>query len=288
MGDLVGSAVQGASAGHPGWRWWWHRQLKRPFFGRFMGRGWRWPAEVPTEGWQRVSLPSGSHSTLAALLKTTPAAQPLGVVVCAHPMGMAAKGFWLREGHAQALLDAGFHVLSYDFNGFGESPSTNFDWSADALATGRWARQRFPGLPVHALGASFGATNTLTAMAAGGDYPYQRVVAEAVPPTLPLFWKAYPLAHAVLRAGQLLAPRVERRLRAEEGLRHLPPGVAVLLVHSHGDRWTPVAHGDRLAAAAPPGALLQRLVLQRAGHTHGLRDEHATYWPAVLRFLQAG
>ena len=284
MGELVGSLWQRATAGRPGAQWWWHHQLKKPFFGRFM-KPWRWPADVAPEGWQRHAITSASHATLVAVLRETVARPVRGVVVCAHPMGLAAKGFWLRNGHADALLAAGFHVLAFDFNGFGESASTNFDWPADALAVGRWARARYPGLSVHAMAASFGAMHTLNALAVGDDFPYRRVIAEGVPPTLPLFWKAYPFAHAVLQLGRIVTPAVERRLRPEAAITKLPPGVRVLLVHSHGDRWTPVWHGDRLAAAAPAGAQLERLVLQRADHTHGMRDEREAYWPAVERFL---
>jgi pimeloyl-ACP methyl ester carboxylesterase len=283
MGELAGAAWQGVATTSVDARWWWYRQVKKPFFGRFM-KPWRWPQGVAEDGWERVQIDSPSHSTLAAVLRHTHAAVPLGVVVCAHPMGLACKGFWLRNGHAQALLDAGFHVLAYDFNGFGESPSTNFDYPSDALAAGRWAQQRFAGLPVHALCASFGAMNTLDALADDG-FPYQRVVAEGCAPSLPLFWKSYPVAHAVLQAGRLVAPAVERRLRPEAALAHLPAHVRVLLVHSRGDRWTPVAHGDRLAAAAPSGAQLQRLTLTHADHTHGMRDEREVYWPAVHEFL---
>ena len=285
MGELVGSAWQRATAGNVDARWWWHRQLKKPFFGRFM-QPWRWPAGVPQDGWQRHAIASPSHAVLCALLRET-AVRPLrGVVVCAHPMGLAAKGFWLRNGHAEALLAAGFHVLAFDFNGFGESPSTNFDWPSDALAVGRWARARFPGLPVHALTASFGAMNTINALV-DADYPYQRVVAEGCPPTLPLFWKAYPFAHAVLEIGRRVTPAIERRLRPEAAMAALKAGVRVLLVHSEGDRWTPVWHGDRLAAAAPAGSHVERLVLKRADHTHAMRDEPEAYWPAVQRFLMS-
>jgi hypothetical protein len=85
--------------------------------------------------------------------------------------------------------------------------------------------------------------------------------------------------------GRLFTPDVERRLRPESAIKKLPSGVRLLLVHSHGDRWTPVWHGDRIAAAAPSGARVERLVLQRADHTHGMRDEREVYWPAVERFL---
>ena len=282
MGESLAPALR-AERAHREARWWWHRQLKKPFFGRFM-KPWRWPAGVPEAGWARHAVASPSHAALCVLLRTTDAAPALGVVVCAHPMGLAAKGHWLRQGHAQALRAAGFHVVSFDFNGFGESPSTNFDWPADLLAVGRWAVRRFVGLPVHALGASFGAMHALNALTAA-DYPFQRVVAEACPPTLPLFWRAYPIPHAVLQVARLIAPAAERRLRPEVAIASLPAGVRLLLVHSEGDPLTPVWHGDRLQAAAPAGSRVERLVLERAGHAQGMADEPERYWPAVRQFL---
>jgi uncharacterized protein len=285
MGEYAGAAWQRVTAGQPAARWWWHRQLKKPFFGRFM-KPWRWPQDVATDGWQRVTVTSGSHAELAALVGETSAAPVRGVVVCAHPMGLAAKGFWLRNGHAQALLEAGFHVVLFDFNGFGESPSTNFDWPADVVAVGQWARRRFAGLPVHVLGASFGAMNTLNAMP-HPEFPFDRIVAEGAAATLPLFWQAYPFAHAVLQVGRFFAPTMERNLRAEWCIRQMKPEARLLLIHSRADTWTPVFHGDRLQAAAPAGAHLSRLTLASADHTHGMRDERDTYWPAVRDFLTA-
>lgn len=283
MGEAVRSSLGiGLGSGPAAPRWFWHHQLKKPFFGRFM-KPWRWPAGVPAEGWQRVTIDSASGSPLAALLKR--AAQGRGIVVCAHPMGLAAKGFWLRYGHAQALLDAGFHVLAFDFNGFGESPSTSFEYPLDAVAAGQWVRQRFPGLPVHALCASFGALNTLSAMDRA-DFPYDSVVAEGCSPSLPQFWKAYPFAYAVLQASRVLAPASERRIRPVAHLPRAKPGVPLLLIHSHGDRWTPVAFGDELELAVAPTTPFRRLVLERADHTHGLRDEPGRYLPAVLEFFE--
>src|SRR5688572_26397595 len=124
MGDAIRSSLGiGRGSGPATTRWWPHHQMKKPFFGRFM-QPWRWPADVSTAGWERFAIASPSGSRLATLMKQAPEGR--GVVVCAHPMGLAAKGFWLRQGHADALLAAGYHVLAFDFNGFGESPSTSF------------------------------------------------------------------------------------------------------------------------------------------------------------------
>lgn len=262
-------------------RWYAHYLLKKPFFGRFM-KPWRWPADVPREGWERVRIASRSTSLLETIVARTPL-PPRGVVVCAHPMGYACKGFWLRHGHAQALLDAGFHVVAFDFNGFGESPSTNFDFPGDVVSVGNWARGAFAGLPVHALTASFGAINTLSAIAEA-DFPYDKVVAEGCPPTLPDFWKAYPFAHAVLNISRRISPQGELRLRPTHHLAHMRE-VDVLLIHSRGDRWTPVHFGDALQQAASRPERIRRVILDKADHTHGMRDEPQRYWNAVLEFF---
>lgn len=262
-------------------RWYGHYLLKKPFFGRFM-KPWRWPADVPQEGWERVHITSRSTSRLEAIVARTPL-PPRGVVVCAHPMGYACKGFWLRHGHAQALLDAGFHVVAFDFNGFGESPSTNFDFPGDALSVGQWARGAFAGLPVHALAASFGAMNTLSAIAEA-DFPYDKVVAEGCSPTLPDFWKAYPFAHAVLNISRRISPQSELHLRPVHHLARMRD-VDVLLIHSRADRWTPVHFGDALQQAASRPERIQRVILDKAEHTHGMRDEPQRYWSAVLEFF---
>lgn len=262
-------------------RWYGHLLLKKPFFGRFM-KPWRWPADVPREGWERVQIASRSTSQLEAIVARTPLS-PRGVVVCAHPMGFACKGFWLRHGHAQALLDAGFHVVAFDFNGFGESPSTNFDYPGDVIAVGSWARGAFAGLPVHALTASFGAINTLSAIDEA-DFPYDKVVAEACAPSLPDFWKAYPFAHVVLNISRRINPQGELRLRPTHHLANMRD-VDVLLIHSRGDRWTPAHFGDALQQAASRPERIQRMILDKADHTHGMRDEPQRYWNAVLEFF---
>ena len=140
MGEALRSTFGvGRGNGAAASRWLWHHQLKKPFFGRFM-KPWRWPDGLAVAGWERLAIDSASGSRLVALMQLAPRGR--GVVVCAHPMGLAAKGFWLRHGHAQALLEAGYHVVAFDFNGFGESPSTNFDYPLDVIAQVVTAGQR--------------------------------------------------------------------------------------------------------------------------------------------------
>jgi uncharacterized protein len=259
-----------------------YRLLKKPFFGRF-NRPWRWPKGVSEEAYQRHEVVGRSGARLRVLIRE--AAQARGVLVLAHPMGAAAKGFYLRQGHVDAFVAAGFHCVTFDFNGFGESESTDFDYSGDLLAVAHWAGSRFPGLPMAAVGASFGAMRAMEA-AADASCRFSVIVAEAVAPSLPEFWKIYPLHYTLLRLLKLASPGGERRLRPSAMIREYPPGRSVLLIHSHADRFTPPSHGDALEHAAPPHVLVERLVLEKSEHTHALRDERERYLGTVLEFLE--
>lgn len=284
MGELVGIGLGtqgGARIGGPGF----YRLLKLPFFGRFM-KPWRWPLDVPRDRYERAEVPSRSGAALRVLLRRTPTETASGVVLFAHPMGLAAKGFWLKYGHADAFLARGYHVVAFDFNGFGESPSANFDYPGDVISVARYVRRRFPGQRVVLVGASFGAMRSLEA-AAEEPGLFDAVVAEAAAPTLPDFWKHYPLPYAVLQASRWIVPAWEKRLRPELLLsraKALPP---TLLIHSRADRWTPPGFGDRIERAAAGRGRVDRLIVDHAEHTHAFRDSRDAYVARVFGFLDS-
>lgn len=261
-----------------------YRTLKRPFFGRFM-KPWRWPEGVAPDRYERVRIASRSGASLHGLVRLA-SAPARGVAVLAHPMGLAAKGFWLKYGHADLFTARGYHVVAFDFNGFGESPSSNFDYPGDLISTGHFARGRFPRLPVFAIGASFGSMRSLEAASEPGQ-PFAAVVAEAAAANLPDFWKHYPVAYALLQASRVIYPPWERRLRPEYLLARAASVPPLLLIHSRADRWTPPAFGDRIAAAVQDRGRVERLIVDGAEHTHALRDARAAYTDTVFSFLDA-
>lgn len=268
-----------------GVRRWTYRQLKRPFFGRYM-RPWRWPAGVEREPYAPVTVRARNGAQLAALVRRARPARSAGVLVLAHPMGLAAKGFWLKHGHADAFAAAGFDLVSFDFNGFGESELDDFDYPGDLLAVGEFAREHFAPAPVSVVGASFGAMRALEA-ASTPEAPFASVVAESVAPTLPDFWRHYPVPYAVLMASRWIYPPWERRLRPVACLERLRRPIPVLLIHSRADVYTPPAHGDVIERVLAGRAPVTRLVVDGAEHTHALRDARDAYLAAVLPFLRA-
>jgi len=260
-----------------------HRVLRKPFFGRFEVP-WTWPDGEEQDSWERASFQSASGAVLAGLWGAAQG-RPVATLVLAHPMGKAAKGFWLKQGHAGLFRQAGFNVLVFDANGFGESPATSFDYPADILAAGLWAQARDPALKVGLVGASFGAGWGLCAMARERS-PFRLAVLEGAFPTLPDFWKHYPVAHACLRVAKAVAPALERRFRPESEAAKVVGSPEVLLIHGDQDKFTPPEHGRRLQRAFDGAARVELSVYEGVGHTFALRDAAPTYKAQVLPFLR--
>ena len=88
----------------------------------------------------------------------------------------------------------------------------------------------------------------------------------------------------MLNVSRRINPQGELHLRPVHHLARMRD-VDVLLIHSRADRWTPVHFGDALQQAASRPERIQRVILDKAEHTHGMRDEPQRYWNAVLEFF---
>jgi pimeloyl-ACP methyl ester carboxylesterase len=259
-----------------------HRILRKPFFGRFEVP-WQFPAGVDPAGWERVSFRNPRGGRLAGLIGEAEA-EPVGALVLAHPMGKAAKGFWLRFGYTDLFRKAGFHVLAFDLNGFGESEPVSFDYPADVAAAGRFLQERYPSLPVGLVGISLGAGWGLCSLARE-ESPYRAAVLEGAFPTLPDFWRRYPIAYAALRASQLVWPRLEHNLRPVADAARIRNHPDVLLIYGDADEFTPPAQGERLFRAMQGVANAEMWVLPGVGHTFAFRDRRDEYAERVVSFL---
>jgi len=259
-----------------------HRLLRKPFFGRFEVP-WSWPSAADETKWERVAFRNPRGARLAGIWGPAEG-ESLGTLVLAHPMGKAAKGFWLRHGHADLFRRSRFNVLAFDANGFGESESASFDYPGDILAAGLWAQARTPEHSIGLVGASFGAGWGLCSMARAGN-PYRTAVLEAAFPTLPEFWRHYPLAHAALRASQLIWPSIERNLRPEREAPNVLGRPSVLLIYGDQDKYTPPAYGERLMRAFGRAARSEICVIPGVDHTYAYRDAPEIYAERVILFL---
>ena len=260
-----------------------YQQFKKPFFGRFM-RPWRWPEDVDQEQWHRLSIDSESGSTLSALLAHSTSDQVKGAILMVHPMGVAAKGFWLKYGHADLLRQAGYHVMVFDLNGFGDSTNTTMDYPLDVLSAGRHLKEMFPDLPIGLLGTSMGAAMSVCAMSLPG-HPFKAAVLESAFPTLLHFWSRYPIPKLGIQVSKLLYPKGERQLRPLFAASNLVSTPSLFMIYGDQDIFTPVDDGQLLWRALKQKTKTEFWQVEGADHTHAYRAQPSEYSSRVVAFF---
>lgn len=262
-----------------------YRIFKKPFFGRFE-KPWRWPEDADREQWQSLSIESESGATIAALSAQAHTEHARGAVLMSHPMGVAAKGFWMKYGHAELLRKAGYHVMVFDLNGFGESTSTTMDFPLDILAAGQALQAKYPELPVAVLGASMGAAMSICAMAQP-KHPFKAAVLESAFPTLLHFWSRYPIPKLGIQLSKVVYPSGERRLRPVHAAENLVGNPDILLIYGESDEFTPVKDGKFLWNSLKEKARTEFWQVPGAKHTHAYSVQPHEYEARVVGFLDA-
>lgn len=260
-----------------------YKLFKKPFFGRFV-RPWRWPDSVDQSHWQRLSVDSQSGAIIAALLAPAHTPQAKGAVLMSHPMGVVAKGFWMKYGHAELLRQAGYHVMVFDLNGFGESTSTTMDYPLDVLAAGQALQARYPDLPVAVLGASMGAAMSVCAMAQP-EHPFKAAVLESAFPTLLHFWSRYPIPKLGIQFSKILYPAGERSLRPTHAAENLVGSPGLLMIYGDDDEFTPIKDGELLWQALKHRTATEFWKVPGAKHTHAYAAQPKQYAEKVIGFL---
>jgi uncharacterized protein len=262
-----------------------YRLFKKPFFGRFV-RPWHWPENIDQRQWQRLSVKSESGAILAALLGTAHTQEAKGAVLLAHPMGAAAKGFWLKYGHTELLRHEGYHVMVFDLNGFGESTSTTMDFPLDILAVGHALQAHYPDLPVAVLGSSMGAAMSVCAMAQPG-HPFKAAILESAFPTLLHFWSRYRIPSLGIKLSKLVYPAGERRLRPTYAAENLVGNPPVLMIYGDADEYTPVRDGKLLWQSLRRKTITDFWLVPGAKHTQAYGAHPKEYAQRVIGFLDA-
>ena len=260
-----------------------YKIFKKPFFGRYV-KPWRWPEDSDQSQWRRLNIASESGASISALLASAYLPQAKGAVLMAHPMGVAAKGFWMKYGHAELLRQAGYHVMVFDLNGFGESSSTNMDFPLDVLAAGQALQAQYPDLPVAVVGASMGAAMSVCAMAQP-DHPFKAAVLEAAFPTLLHFWSRYPIPKLSIQVSKLVYPAAERRLRPIHAAERLVGSPSMLMIYGDADEFTPVKDGQLLWRALKNKTQTEFWQVPGATHTHAYAAQPEEYAQRVIGFL---
>jgi alpha-beta hydrolase superfamily lysophospholipase len=221
-----------------------YKLLKKPFFGNYMVK-WRNPlAEDEKEEWTQVQTYSKSGATIFGLFAKTKAINAKATIVLGHPMGKEAKGYFLKNGYCNLLLNNGYNVLIFDINGFGESGHGNFSYFEDIVAISIKAKELTPNLQIGYHGISLGG-QWATISFADNSHCYDFAIVESAATTLTEFWVNFPFAHKALLFLNFVLPKFKAKINMVERIKEAKKLKSILFIYSHTDTWTPVAMGVR-------------------------------------------
>jgi pimeloyl-ACP methyl ester carboxylesterase len=161
--------------------------------------GWRDRAHYP--GAQRFDVPGVDGSILRAAMFRTGAAAPKGVVLLCHPFLKYGMAWFFKNGYPDWMTRAGYHVVAFNFKGFGESSLGGIAFSDDVFSVAQAMRARHPGLPMHLLGASFGAYHSIHSIARN-EFGFASIVFDSVPAQIATFFGSGALGSVMRRIAR--------------------------------------------------------------------------------------
>ncbi|CAO2586504.1 Protein ABHD12B [Lemmus lemmus] len=201
------------------------------------------------------------------------------------------------HGSAQHVLsDGGFHVLSVDYRGFGDSTGTPTEegLTTDAICVYEWAKARSGRTPVCLWGHSLGtgvATNAARALEAKGC-PVDAIVLEA---PFTNMWVAsinYPLLKICQKLPRCLSTLMDAFKEdkivfpSDENVKFLSS--PLLILHGEDDRTVPLEYGKQLyeiAHSAYRNKERVKMVVFPPGFHHNLLCESPLLLRSVRDFL---
>lgn len=217
------------------------KQLKKPFFGKFMVK-WRNPLnEEEQKKWNKEFVDSTSNSKISVWIQAAQNAK--ATVVLGHPMGKEAKGYFLKRGYTELLIDNGFNVVIFDLNGFGESTNGNFNYYDDILNVTQFAKRQFPLLPLAYHGISLSSHYGLLSF--NNNSPVDFAIIESAATSMREFWFRFPFAMKAVKIFEFFAPQYAKKIHFIKQVKNIKEIKKILFIYPEKDEWTPVEMGMR-------------------------------------------
>jgi alpha/beta superfamily hydrolase len=249
--------------------------LMRLAFGSVFG--WKSRVQPPATA---VSIPTKHGNAALEGFALNAGTEAKGVVLLCHPFLKYGMHYFLRTGIAEEMRGRGYHVVAFNFMGFGASKLAHLGFPEDVEAVVSWIGMQWPGQPVHLLGFSFGGYQGIHALPVVGSL-LTSAVFDSVPPSFENFFKG--------RFGASLVEAVGRsRWRDATGTAPITlslskdNGVPVLLLFGDRDKYAPSEQQEMLRASQPHPVK----VFPESGHLESYKRSPEEFYQTVCEFFR--
>jgi len=147
-----------------------------------------WTCPLPSNCEQFIEMGIDGSNLEGSILQSV-TSQPRGVIILCHPFLKYGMHYFHNNKLAQRLNDQGFVVVTFNFKGFGNSNVKGPSFFDDVLSITRLINKKFPNLPIHLFGCSFGGFHICHALAKNNSH-ISSVVLDSVPLTVSSYFKS--------------------------------------------------------------------------------------------------
>lgn len=195
-------------------------------------------------------------SRLSAAWRETDPLSARGVVLLCHPFIKYGMRYFFRNGYPEWLGAAGYHVVAFDFKGFGASTLGGVSFADDVASMVRWARAQYPALPLHLFGVSFGGYHAVHAVAARTDLAasISSMLLDSVPASIGSFFHQGMVGAAMRWLSTSRWAAITGTRSIVDSLSAMPP-VPRLFLHGERDPYISADEIARIAAACGSGSI---------------------------------
>lgn len=230
-------------------------------------------------GWTRMLT---ANRNIVTLIKLPNDENVHKTVILAHPYLSDAKLFYLKRPYVDFYLNAGFGVVVFDFNGFGESAFIDFYYELDIMDVAEAVQTNYPQAEIFAHGVSFGAANLINAITHQKHGISKVIIENCLDKNVHYYKKRKKLLFYLMKAMSPFYLKLKQKGDFDQRIKEVK-GVTVLgFIYGEEDELTTIGMGKILATNCP---VENDFLICKGKHLEGIIKDNVIYQNFILKVL---
>ncbi len=232
-----------------------------------------------TIGWEKKIIGYGNKQI--CVIHQSPAIAH-SLMILAHPYLSEARQFYLRRGHAAMYLNMGFHVVIFDFNGFGESPFEDFNYDEDVSIVTEHFHTMYPEKKIIGHGISFGASHVLSYATKMNHHFGKIIIENCLDSNLSYYKKRNIKLFYVIKSLMAFFPGANKNHDYVKSAGNILKVENMLLIYNEEDDLTTIEMGQKILAKCNVPAQIE---IFKGKHLEAYQKDTLKYVTVISKFL---
>jgi len=230
-------------------------------------------------GWIRILT---SNRNIMTLIKWPNDAMVHKIVILAHPYLSDAKLFYLKRPYVDFYLNAGYGVVVFDFNGFGESAFIDFNHDLDILDVAKAVQISFPKVEIFAHGISFGAANLINAITNQKHGISKVIIENCLDKNVHYYKKRKKMLFFLMKALSPFYRELKQKGDFDQRIKEVKDISELGFIYGEDDDLTTITMGKILANNCPVD---NDFLICKGKHLEGIVKDNIVYQNFIMKIL---